>query len=337
MEKMQDIAVFAFEMEDRNMAEFDREIARIAVLAGGSSSESDISLASGANVVEALKEAGFGHVELMNPASEGFLRNMEEGRYDAAFIAMHGAGGEDGKIQSVMEFLGIPYTGSGVTASACAADKDISKLLYARAGIPIAPGVTIERGDDIDIDAIVQVVGEKSFVKPAVNGSSYGITYVKRAEDLMAAIEYAFTFDNKVLIEKKVEGVEITVGVYGADEVEALPIVEILKQEDAEFFDLRVKYISPDKIHRIPAQISNEDYVCAQELACRAHEALGCFGLSRSDFIVSADGPVILETNTIPGMTDTSLFPDEIRHTDHLAFPEVCASLIEMAVKRNEL
>ena len=336
MEKMQDIAVFSYEMEDREMGLVAREDARIAVLAGGSSSERDISLASGGNVVTALHEAGFGYVELVDPASDGFVHHLADGSFDAAFIAMHGAGGEDGKIQSLLEYLGIPYTGSDVTASACAADKDLSKLLYARAGIPIAPGVTLKQGDTIDVDEILSVVGEKCFVKPAVNGSSYGITYVKRAEDLLPAIEYAFTFDTKVLIERKVEGVEITVGVYGGSSVEALPIVEILQQEDAEFFDLRVKYISPDKIHRIPAQISEADYARAQELACRAHRALGCFGLSRSDFIVSADGPVILETNTIPGMTDTSLFPDEIRHTDHLVFPEVCASLIEMAVERSE-
>ena len=125
-------------------------------------------------------------------------------------------------------------------------------------------------------------------------------------------------------------------GVYGGDNLRALPIVEILKQEDADFFDLRVKYISPDKIHRIPAQISEADYSRAQELACAAHRALGCMSVSRSDFIVSEEGPVILETNTIPGMTGTSLYPDEIRHTDDLKFPEVCASFIQMAIDRAE-
>ena len=141
-------------------------------------------------------------------------------------------------------------------------------------------------------------------------------------------------YGDKVLVEKCIEGTEITVGVYGEDDVRALPIVEIRKPEDCEFYDLDVKYVDPTDIHRIPAQISPENYARAQELACAAHKALGCLGISRSDFIVSEDGPVILETNTIPGMTDTSLYPDEIRHTDDMTFPQVCDSLIRMGLRR---
>ena len=151
-----------------------------------------------------------------------------------------------------------------------------------------------------------------------------------RVTDPTAAFEYG----DKVLIEKCIEGTEITVGVYGEDDVRALPIVEIRKPEDCEFYDLDVKYVDPTDIHRIPAQISPENYARAQELACAAHRALGCLGISRSDFIVSEDGPVILETNTIPGMTDTSLYPDEIRHTDDMTFPQVCDSLIRMGLRR---
>lgn len=316
------------------MTGIERARTRVVVLAGGGSSEREISFASGKNVKAALEEAGFDDVTMMDPAEEGFVSHLAQGSFDVAFIALHGAGGEDGKVQSVLEFLDIPYTASDVISSACAADKDISKLLYERAGIPIAPGVALVRGQAYDLDEIVSIVGEESFVKPAVDGSSYGVTYVKHPEELEQAIDYAFTFGDKVLIEKRIEGTEISVGVYGADELEALPIVEIRKQENADFYDLSVKYISPEQVHRIPAQIAPGDYARAQELACRAHRALGCFGISRSDFIVSADGPIILETNTIPGMTDTSLYPDEIRHTDHLTFPEVAASLIEMAFDR---
>lgn len=318
------------------MAEINRAKMRVAVLAGGRSSEREISFSSGKNVVDALRTAGFGEVEMLDPASATFLSDLTGGSFDVAFIALHGEGGEDGKIQSVLDFCGIPYTGSDVTSSALAADKDLSKVMYERAGIPVAPGVSLVRGQSYDLDEILSIVGDHCFVKPAVNGSSYGITYVKKAEDLQAAIDVAFSYGDKVLIEKRIEGTEITVGVYGGDDLRALPIVEILKQEDADFFDLRVKYISPDKIHRIPAQISEEDYVRAQELACAAHRALGCMSVSRSDFIVSEEGPVILETNTIPGMTDTSLYPDEIRHADDLTFPEVCASFIQMAIDRAE-
>ena len=135
-----------------------------------------------------------------------------------------------------------------------------------------------------------------------------------------------------MLVEQRLVGTEITVGVYDApDWLRALPVVEIRKQENAEFYDLNVKYIDPSQVHRIPAQIAPEDYARAQELACRAHEALGCTGFSRSDFIVTENGPVILETNTIPGMTDTSLYPDEVRHAG-MAFSDVCARLVELAL-----
>ena len=189
-------------------------------------------------------------------------------------------------------------------------------------------------GDEVDIDHIVEVCGERCFVKPAVNGSSYGISLVHEPSELPAAIAKAFEYGDKVLVEKCIEGTEITVGVYGEDDVRALPIVEIRKPKDCEFYDLDVKYVDPTDIHRIPAQISPENYTRAQELACAAHKALGCLGISRSDFIVSEDGPVILETNTIPGMTDTSLYPDEIRHTDDMTFPQVCDSLIRMGLRR---
>lgn len=306
----------------------------VAVLAGGYSSEHEISLASGKNVVSALSEAGYATVELLDPAADGFIEKISGGHYDAAFIALHGEGGEDGKIQSLLEWLRIPYTGSGVAASVCGADKELSKLLYEKNGIPVAPGVALERGDEVDIEEIASIVGEKSFVKPAINGSSYGVSLVHRSADLRAAIDKAFEFGDKILVETCIEGIEITVGVYGEHDVRALPIVEICKPEQSEFYDLSVKYVDPKDIHRIPACLEERDYAMAQELAVRAHKALGCFGFSRSDFIVTPDeGPIILETNTIPGMTDTSLYPDEVRHTD-MTFAEVCDGLIRMALNR---
>lgn len=306
----------------------------VAVLAGGYSSEHEISLASGKNVVSALSEAGYATVELLDPAADGFIEKISWGHYDVAFIALHGEGGEDGKIQSLLEWLRIPYTGSGVAASVCGADKELSKLLYEKNGIPVAPGVALERGDEVDIEEIASIVGEKSFVKPAINGSSYGVSLVHRSADLRAAIDKAFEFGDKILVETCIEGIEITVGVYGERDVRALPIVEICKPEQSEFYDLSVKYVDPKDIHRIPARLEERDYAMAQELAVRAHKALGCFGFSRSDFIVTSDeGPIILETNTIPGMTDTSLYPDEVRHTD-MTFAEVCDGLIRMALNR---
>lgn len=316
------------------MSDVRREDLRVVVLAGGISDEREISFSSGKNVVEALEESGYGDVVMLDPASDGFLAALEAGNFDIAFIALHGRGGEDGMMQSILEFLGIPYTGSGVIASACAADKDVSKALYERAGIPVAKGMTLTSDDDICVADIVERVGEECFVKPAVNGSSFGVTMVKSADELPHALETVFDHDDKALIEERLVGTEITVGVFG-DPARALPIVEILPQEGSDFYDLDVKYIDPALVHRIPAQIPLEDYRTAEELAVRAHEALGCTGFSRSDFIVTDRGPVILETNTIPGMTSTSLFPDEVRHAD-IPFTQVCDELIRIALKRQE-
>lgn len=314
------------------MADKTRGELRVAVLAGGISDEREISFDSGRNVCAALEEAGYGAVELLDPAVDDFLDRLRAGGFDVAFIALHGRGGEDGQIQSVLEFCGIPYTGSGVIASACAADKAVSKALYERAGIPVARDAVVEDPALADPAQIVAELGSELFVKPAVNGSSYGVSGVHGEEELMPALLRAAEHGGKVLVEERLVGTEITVGVYDApDALRVLPIVEIRPQEGSEFYDLTVKYSDPTDIHRIPAQIAPADYARAQELACRAHEALGCTGFSRTDFIVTERGPVILETNTIPGMTDTSLYPDEVRHAG-MTFADVCARLIDLAL-----
>ena len=305
---------------------------KVAVLAGGTSSEREISLNSGKNARAALREAGYRCVDLLDPADEGFLDSIRSG-YDVAFLALHGAGGEDGQIQHVLEYLGIPYTGSNAQASVLAADKELSKVMYERAGIPIAAGVALERGAAYDVRDIIEVVGKNSFVKPAINGSSYGVSKVDDPSRLEAAIELAFKYGEKVLVEECLVGTEITVGGYEDGEPRALPVVEICCPEDAEFYNLDVKYVDPTDIHRIPARLDGADYARAQELACAAHRALGCFGLSRSDFIVTDRGPVILETNTLPGMTDTSLYPDEVRH-EGMVFSDVCDALVAGALAR---
>lgn len=311
-----------------------RQDLRIAVLAGGTSDEREISLASGKNVVHALTEAGYGSVELIDPAAPTFLEHMTGDRWDAAFIALHGIGGEDGRIQHVLEFLGIPYTASSPLASGIAMDKDLSKLLYRRAGLPVAPSVTFGHADMPPLEEIVAVVGEQSFVKPVVNGSSYGISLAKDPSELANAIEVAFEHGEKVMVEKRVFGTECSVAAVGDGEtLRALPVVEILVPEQSEFYDLEVKYADPKDLHRIPACLPENVYTQVQEIACRAHEALGLYGISRTDVIVTEDGPVILETNNIPGMTPESLVPDEARHVG-IPFSELCAELVDLALKR---
>jgi D-alanine-D-alanine ligase len=316
------------------MADIKRQDMKVAVLAGGISDEREISLASGKNVANALDEAGYGCVELVDPASPDFLSIISSGGYDVAFIALHGRGGEDGMTQHVLEFLNIPYTGSSPLASGIAMDKDLSKLLYKRAGLPIAPSVTFGRADMPSIEKIVEVVGEQSFVKPVVNGSSYGISLVKDPSELQAAIDVAFEHGEKVMVERRVFGVECSVAAVGDGEtLRALPVVEILMPKQSEFYDLEVKYADPTDIHRIPAQLPEDVYAEVQAIACSAHNALGLYGISRTDVIVTEDGPVILETNNIPGMTQESLVPDEARHAG-IAFCDLCAELVDLALAR---
>lgn len=316
------------------MAVKQRSDMKIAVLAGGISDERDVSRASGENAAAALCEAGYGCVELLDPAAEDFVSTLAAGAYDVAFVALHGFGGEDGMTQHILEYLGIPYTGSAPLPSGIAMDKDLSKLMYARAGLPIAPSITFTRADMPSIDEIIAQVGEQSFVKPVVNGSSYGISPAGSADELAAAIEVAFEHGDKVMVEKRVYGTEITCGVVGDGEtLRALPVVEVCIPAGSDFYDLDVKYVDPTEIHRIPAQLPADVYARVQELACAAHNALGLFGISRTDMIVTEDGPVILETNNIPGMTPTSLIPDEARHAD-LPFSDLCAELVDLALAR---
>lgn len=308
--------------------------AKVALLYGGLSSEREISLQSGTECAQALKEAGFNKVDLIDIGDASCVTAIAEGNYDVAFVALHGRYGEDGCVQGFLELLGIPYTFSGVTASAVAADKAMAKDIYREHGIPTPKGICLLKGDTLDVDATVKELGLPLFVKPVANGSSFGVTRVAEAKDLQSAVDEAFVYDNRLLIETAIIGTEITVPVLGNTNPEALPIVEI--RYDADFYDLSVKYDDPTKHHVIPPELPDEVIAKAGELACRAHKALGCAGVSRSDFIVTEDGtPTILETNIIPGMTASSLLPDAARRAG-TSFPELCKKLIELAFERAE-
>ena len=307
---------------------------RVVVLAGGWSDEREISLSSGKACEKALREAGFNSVELLDVADSEFIHNLVEGHFDVAFVAMHGKYGEDGCVQGLLEVLHIPYTFSHVLSSAMGTAKNVAKVMYATMDIPMPQGVTYAAGSvpsDDELDKLVDRFGLPLFVKPAGNGSSYGITRVTEREQLAGAIAYAGSKNDDVLVEQCIEGIEITVPVLGNDEPEALPIVEIVTGSD--FYDLKVKYEPGELHHVIPARLDQDVYARAQELAVRAHKALGCRGVSRSDFIVTSDGtPYILETNTIPGMTETSLLPDSARHAG-IEFPELCRRIVELALE----
>ena len=307
---------------------------KVVVLAGGWSDEREISLASGRACQKALLEAGFDTVDLLDVASPEFVSTISTGDYDVAFIAMHGPYGEDGCIQGMLEILHVPYTFSHVLASAMGTAKDIAKDIYRSVDIPTPLGIEVEGDVELSqeqIDEMVEDFGLPLFVKPACNGSSYGVTRVTDPDQIPGAIKHAAPKGDLVLIEQCIEGTEITVPVLGNKEAEALPIVEIVT--NAEYYDLKVKYEPGELHHVIPARLPKDVYELAQEYAERAHNALGCQGVSRSDFIVTESGvPYILETNTIPGMTETSLLPDSARHAG-IEFPQLCRKIVELALE----
>lgn len=305
----------------------------VAVVAGGWSDERDISLQSGSQCRDALLEAGFANVDLLDLAQDDFALSLARGGYDVAFLALHGRYGEDGCIQGMLEVLHIPYTFSGVSASAVSSEKELAKAVYDSVGIRTPRGADLPAGTVLEpaaVDALVADLGLPMFVKPACNGSSFGITRVTDRAKINDAIALASTGGGRVLVEECVEGTEITVPVIGNEDPTPLPVVEIVT--GADFYDATVKYEPSAMHHVIPARLDTGVYAKAQQRAVLAHLALGCSGCSRSDFIVTADGePVILETNTIPGMTAESLLPDSARHGG-ISFPELCTRFVEYAV-----
>lgn len=304
---------------------------RVALLAGGASDEREISLASGRGAGNALREAGFSVTEF-DPAEKKDLQNLIAGNYDVAFLCMHGKMGEDGTLQGFLEMIGLPYIGSGVWSSALAMDKAKSKLFYENAGIQTPVSVTLYSPDDMSVEDILSTVGESCVVKPATEGSALGVYIVKGADEVKDAIEKAFELDSEVLVETFVKGTELTIAVLGNEQLEALPVIQIVPRN--EFYDFESKYAPGGSQHLCPAPLNAEATEKVQAMAKAAHRVLGCSGISRSDFIMDENGEFwILETNTLPGMTETSLLPDAARAAG-IEFPELCTRLIELALEK---
>ena len=303
---------------------------RVVVLKGGRSAEREVSLNTGAQVSAALASSGFDVVDI-DTGDDEFVATLSATDANVAFICLHGRFGEDGTVQGLCELLELPYVGSGVLASALAMDKVKSKQFFALAGLKTPDFDVLHRGELYEVDALVAALGEKTVVKPANEGSSVGMTIVHEAGELADAIEKAFHHDRTVLVERFVQGAEVTVGVLGNDEVVAMPTLEIVPEH--EFYDYDSKYVPGMSRHIIPAGVSEEARAECQRLALEAHKILGCRGISRSDTIVDGEGAVwLLETNTIPGMTSTSLVPDAAANAG-IAFPELCRMLVEFALE----
>ncbi len=308
------------------------ESCKVALIAGGTSGERPISLASKDGALAALQQAGY-QVEWLDPAKKEDLMRLIQDDFDVAFLALHGKGGEDGTIQGFLEMIGLPYTGSGVFSSALSIDKQKAKTFYRAHGIKTPASAYVRRGEPFDAERIMQELGQKCVVKAATEGSSLGIYIVEGAKAVRQAINDALALDTAALIEQYIAGTELTVVVLGAeDNAEALPIIEIIPQ--AESYDFDSKYAPGGSEHICPARLSDEDTAHIMATAVAAHNALCCHGVSRTDFILDANGDAwVLETNTLPGMTATSLLPDAAKAAG-ISFPELCTKLVQSAFER---
>lgn len=302
---------------------------RIAVLLGGRSAERQVSLDTGDQVAMALESVGH-TVTRVDTGDIGFIETVRTGGFDVAFICLHGRFGEDGTVQGLLELLELPYVGSGVLASALAMDKVVSKQVFVSAGIKTPAWETVRAGEDVFLEDISLRLGDKVVVKPVSEGSSVGMSIVHDRNELGPAVEQALEHDRTVLIEQFVAGAEVTVGVLGNEDLEPLPTLEIVPEH--EFYDYESKYIPGMSRHIIPARVDEEARKECQRIAVEAHRALRCRGMSRSDTIVTPEGEVyLLEVNTIPGMTRTSLLPDAARAAG-IEFPQLCDRLVALAL-----
>jgi D-alanine-D-alanine ligase len=306
---------------------------RVAVLKGGRSLEHGVSLRSGARVEDALD--ALDHEAIPLDVGSDLVTRLREERPDVAFVALHGPGGEDGTVQELLEILGIPYTGPGVAACALCMDKVASKHRMRAGGLPTPDWVAFnatafrELGAADTLEEIEEGLGFPLVVKPASQGSSLGVKFASERDEVPGAIVAAFSYDDRVLLERYVRGRELAVGVLGT---EALPIVEAIPRQE-DFFNFEARY-----------EIGRTDYVCPAELdkaaadavvsaAMGTYEALGCEGFARVDLMLGDEGPQVLEINAIPGLTDTSLFPMAAEAAG-LGFERLVERILALAAER---
>jgi D-alanine-D-alanine ligase len=299
---------------------------RVAVLYGGISAEREVSLATGAQVIAALRDAGYEVTPVEVGSDLGAVIAALDPKPDAVFNALHGRFGEDGVIQGVLDWLDIPYTHSGVRASALAMDKAASRAVFVAAGLPVAHGRVIEIGALQESDPLPLPY----VVKPLNEGSSVGVEILRHGDNRRPEIARAWRFGPQALVEEFIPGRELTVGVMGD---RALTVTDIAATH--AFYDYESKYAEGGSRHILPAQIHPETHARALDLALAAHQALGCRGASRADFRYddTAGEPgrlVLLEVNTQPGLTSTSLLPEQAAFCG-IAFPALCAWMVEQA------
>jgi len=303
---------------------------KVAVLKGGRSLERGVSLRSGARVEDALGRLE--HEVVSIDVGSDLVKRLTADRPDVAFIAMHGVGGEDGTAQELLEILGIPFTGPGAAACARCMDKSLAKHMIREAGVPTPDWFAFNQAAFRELgaaDALAQLeraLGFPLVVKPSRGGSSLGIKFAGAAAEVPQALVAAFSYDDRVLLERFVDGRELAVGVLGD---EALPVVEALPAE-GDRYDFEARYEIGRTRFVCPAELSEEEERRVVDAALGTYRALGCTGFARVDLILAADGPWVLEANAIPGLTDTSLLP-QAAEAAGMSFEALVERIVELA------
>ena len=303
---------------------------RVGVLRGGPSAEHEVSLLTGINVLSNLPSEKYQGIDILI-SREGKWPYLPA--VDVIFNALHGEYGEDGQVQSVLEKKGLPYTGSGVAASALAMDKWASRQILCRAGLKVSPAIKIEKSS-------LEQIPNSNFslpwvVKPANRGSSVGISLVNNEKEFQPALDKAFQYDNSVLVEKYIKGWEATCGIlenFRGEKYFALPVVEIIPPPGKPFFDHQCKYDGTTQ-EICPGVFDEKTALAIQEAARLAHQSLGCRDYSRTDIIVAEDGIYVLEVNTLPGLTKESLFPKAAAVVG-CSFDQLLDHLLTLALER---
>ena len=280
----------------------------LALLAGGWSGEREISLQSGEAVYRALDKRKY-NVTRYDPRDDLVTLIKERGRIDLAFVLLHGKFGEDGCMQGFLDLLGIPFVGSGVLSSAMSLNKKLAKQMYMDAGLNVIKDVILCRGQKFTTDYIMEIVGPSTVVKPVTEGSSLGMSVCHSEEDLLKGIHMALEYGKEIMIEQYVKGMEITCCVIGNRTLDAMPLIEIVPNSEYAFFDYDAKYTPGATREICPARLVESQSRRVRSCAKKAHKALKCKVWSRTDMIIQDDKIYLLETNTIPGMTENSLVP----------------------------
>ncbi len=297
---------------------------KIGVLMGGTSAEREISLSTGKAILQVLKRKGLKAIPI--DVGKNIAERLFREKIDLAFIALHGRGGEDGTIQGLLELLGVPYTGSGVLASALALNKVQAKKVFKFHGLPVPKFRVLKKGN---LESRIQNprFSLPLVIKPAREGSTIGLSIVHNRKDIWKAMEKAFRYDGEIILEEYIEGKEVTVGIVGD---EALPVIEIRPKDT--FYTYEAKYIKGLTDFIIPARLPKRVYFQVQEIALSAYHALGCRHFARVDMIVNKKNkPYLLEVNTIPGMTATSLLPQAAAKKG-IGFDDLVLKILKLAL-----